>query len=461
MRDLSVARARRRRSSAVSLPTLYAYVSRGLIRSEREGAARRRRYLAEDVWLLNARKRGGATRRGAAQDALHWGMPVLESRLSVIHGGRLYYAGRDAVELAARATIEQVAALLWSGDLDSRAARRRRSRTDAARVAQRDGAGATAAAARGPAALPAAGGGARSVRVRSAADGGAARRGAASCACSPPRRRARARRRSRSRGVLQRRWAPRDAGAARLLDAALVLYADNGLNPSSFTARCVASAGSTPYAVVAAGLAALQGVKHGGACERAAGLLDEVRDARGARPPWPRACGAANRCPGSAIRSIPTAIRAPRTCSSSSPRIGRSRPRWRACARSSTRSREAMNERPTIDFAVVALCRALGLPAGAPLLLLGVARVVGWIAHGLEQYREGREIRPRAALVAWRSPAGLSERVAPASVPVAAQRRPACERWRIAPGRCARHRHGGRCYPFQAGAQRPCSGKPA
>ncbi|MFN8642613.1 MAG: citrate/2-methylcitrate synthase [Candidatus Binatia bacterium] len=56
----------------------------------------------------------------------------------------------------------------------------------------------------------------------------------------------------------------------------------------------------------------------------------------------------------------------------------------------------AMNERPTIDFAVVALCRVLGLPAGAPLLLLGVARVVGWIAHGLEQYQEGRAIRPRA-----------------------------------------------------------------
>ena len=69
----------------VSLPTLYAYVSRGQIRSEREGAARQRRYLAEDVWLLNARKRGRRDPAGAAQDALHWGMPVLESRLSVDH----------------------------------------------------------------------------------------------------------------------------------------------------------------------------------------------------------------------------------------------------------------------------------------------------------------------------------------------------------------------------------------
>ena len=36
----------------VSLPTLYAYVSRGLLRSEAEGGVRKRRYLAEDVWLL-------------------------------------------------------------------------------------------------------------------------------------------------------------------------------------------------------------------------------------------------------------------------------------------------------------------------------------------------------------------------------------------------------------------------
>jgi citrate synthase len=57
---------------------------------------------------------------------------------------------------------------------------------------------------------------------------------------------------------------------------------------------------------------------------------------------------------------------------------------------------ELMNEHPTIDFAVVALCRALGLPPGAELSLLGVGRVVGWIGHGLEQYHEGREIRPRA-----------------------------------------------------------------
>src|SRR5215468_11291167 len=103
----------------VSLATLYAYVSRGLLRSEREGAARRRRYLAEDVWMLNERKRARRDPARTVRDALHWGLPVLESRLSVIHGGRLYYAGIDVVTLATTCTIEQVAALLWMGDLNA------------------------------------------------------------------------------------------------------------------------------------------------------------------------------------------------------------------------------------------------------------------------------------------------------------------------------------------------------
>src|SRR5262245_66531733 len=102
----------------VSLPTLYAYVSRGLIRSEREGPQRRRRYLAEDVWLLNERKRGRRDPARTARDALHWGMPVLESRLSLIHAGRLYYRGKDVVDLARTCRIEQVASLLWGGELD-------------------------------------------------------------------------------------------------------------------------------------------------------------------------------------------------------------------------------------------------------------------------------------------------------------------------------------------------------
>ena len=41
---------------------------------------------------------------------------MLESAITLIQDGRLYYRGRDAVELARAATVEEVAALLWTGD---------------------------------------------------------------------------------------------------------------------------------------------------------------------------------------------------------------------------------------------------------------------------------------------------------------------------------------------------------
>ena len=96
------------------LPTLYAYVSRGLIRSEPTPGGRSRRYRAEDVRQLKAKRepQGGELDK-TAQQALHWGAPVLDSALTLIADGALYYRGVDATALARDASVEQVARLLW------------------------------------------------------------------------------------------------------------------------------------------------------------------------------------------------------------------------------------------------------------------------------------------------------------------------------------------------------------
>ncbi|MGI2232193.1 MerR family DNA-binding transcriptional regulator, partial [Burkholderia vietnamiensis] len=97
----------------VSISTLYAYVSRGLLRSLPDGASKRRRYDADEVHLL-ARRRADAKRAGGvAERSLDWGVPVLESRITQIADGRLYYRGIDALTLAHDATLEETAARLW------------------------------------------------------------------------------------------------------------------------------------------------------------------------------------------------------------------------------------------------------------------------------------------------------------------------------------------------------------
>ena len=101
----------------VSRATLYAYVSRGLVASEPgPGPSRARRYPRGALDEFRGRRERNRDRELAALGSLHWGLPVLDSALTLIRDGRLYYRGRDAVELSRSAGFEQVAALLWTGD---------------------------------------------------------------------------------------------------------------------------------------------------------------------------------------------------------------------------------------------------------------------------------------------------------------------------------------------------------
>ncbi|HSQ32753.1 MAG TPA: citrate synthase, partial [Gemmatimonadaceae bacterium] len=108
------------RALGVTRPTLYAYVSRGLIRSEpAPGATRERRYARDDVARLRRRADERHNPDKVAAHALQWGMPVLESAITLIGGDTLFYRGHDAIPLARSATVEEVASLVWAGRLDA------------------------------------------------------------------------------------------------------------------------------------------------------------------------------------------------------------------------------------------------------------------------------------------------------------------------------------------------------
>lgn len=377
----------------ISVQTLYAYVSRGRLRSVSDGRSRERHYLSQDVWALKQKKlhRGDPVR--VAEEALHWGLPVLESRVSVVTDGRLYYRGRDVVGLATQCTFEQVISLLWLGDLTSPLPDATIEELPPAwREIDR--------VARTLLPLPAF---QLALPLASAHDPAAydlrphavQRTGARILSWLVATATHRRPGKTPVAGALQRAWAPK-RDIVPLLQAALILYADNGLSPSTFTARCVASAGSTPYAVVAAGMAALEGSKHSGAAERAEALLQEAGTPAGAARAVAARLRRGDEMPGFGHASYPNGD--PRgtllldMALKSCPRS----PVVAVAQKVAEAVREMVNQEPNVDFGVVTLCRALELPPGAPLTLLGLARTAGWIAHALEQYQEGRVIRPQA-----------------------------------------------------------------
>jgi len=176
-----------------------------------------------------------------------------------------------------------------------------------------------------------------------------------------------------------------------LIRRALVLLADHELNASAFAARVAASTGASLSACTLAGLSVLSGPLHGGVFSRVSLLAEEARQSG----------------PGEAVAArMAHGVAAP---GFGHPLYPEGDPRARAIfatfdappALAALRSAvvAATGERDNIDFAVVALTEALGLPDDAPFALFAVARCAGWLAHAMEQAASGTLIRPCAHYV--------------------------------------------------------------
>ncbi len=366
----------------VSRATLYAYVSRGLVASSPgPGPSRARRYPRADLDAFVQRRARSRDRELAAHDSLHRGLPVLDSALTLIEGGRCFYRGRDVVQLSRTETFERVAGLLWAdsadhADIFRAPAWRPRTEHPSAQALARHLARAadtpliTVAS---PDAVVRRGGG-RVVEgmfrsVGAWGDGSLAQR-------------------------LARGWATPHPPA---LDAALILCADHELNVSAFTARCVASADAGLEQVVLAALCALRGRRHGGLTERVEALVaDAGRD--GPRRAAARALGADGALAGFGHPLYPDGDPRGAELLRIADLIGADA----AADGLVALARDELGQEPTLDFGLAALARRLDLPNGSAFCLFALGRTVGWIAHALETRGDGRLIRPRSRYVGIR-----------------------------------------------------------
>ena len=368
----------------IKLDTLYAYVSRGRLNSVGVAGSRERRYRTEDVEALLALRDGQRPERATEAEAL---MPVIASSICLIDNGWFYYRGEDVVRLAEVATLEEVATLLWraetssGGDVDrgtpsppeiSVSGLIERCQIRLAWMADKD--------------LPALdltrGGVIRTGR-------GIIRELAACIALTAPSSEPIHRQLANAWGL--------DAAKADILRRCLVLIADHELNASTFVARCVASTGATPYAVVSAALGALSGRRHGGASARAEALFTEI--ARGGDP---MAVMAGRLARGEDLPAFGQFLypngdpRAAAILDAVVRIVPGTRNLIEAAATAGTR---LTGRHPNVDFALAAVATGLGLPQSSALALFVVGRTVGWIAHAIEQYESGILIRPRARYV--------------------------------------------------------------
>jgi citrate synthase len=193
-----------------------------------------------------------------------------------------------------------------------------------------------------------------------------------------------------------------EPGIVEAFETSLILYAEHSFNASAFTARVVTSTLSDIYSAVTAAIGALKGPLHGGANEAVMDMLNEIAIPDNAAPWLEEALAAKRKIMGFGHRVY---------------KNGDSRvPAMRAALGRIAELRDGDGQRliDVYETLAAAMYQAKGLhpnldyPAGPAYHLIGfdtptftpvfvAARLPGWTAHIAEQLAGNSLIRPLAA----------------------------------------------------------------
>lgn len=366
----------------VSLETLYAYVSRKLVRSQKVPNSRKRQYWLEDIEKLK-----GKVERPENE------FLVPRSSITLIRPDGPFYRGRNAIELAETETLESICALLWEDELGEK------SEADALHFSD------------------------VYHRVGASLEGVSIIEKA--CALLPLLERANPRSFDLSHpgycrtGMQVMRWFSAIASGALepsdepihlvighslnaseplidIIRRVLVISADHELDPTTYAVRAVANTGVSAYQAVLAGLAASQGRRLTfGRWDSLSRMMNEIIEGSN---------------PGEAIlgrfrEGEPIYGFGSRIYPAGDPRavallrwlddaFGESDVEFRRLKDAISIAREVIGEEPDFVIPLSFLGRKLG-QTGNEVILLRTARLGGWIAHAIEQYLSQDLIRPR------------------------------------------------------------------
>jgi citrate synthase len=204
---------------------------------------------------------------------------------------------------------------------------------------------------------------------------------------------------------------PVEPAMAEALDTYWTALIDNGLNTSAFTARVIASSRASLASAALGAYCAFTGPLHGGAPGPTLDLLDEVA-ASGDVAAWAeRKLAAGGRLMGFGHRVFkdgdPRALILRDALRRLGARLGPAAGRLAFAAEVEGAVAAAFAKlkpgrpplQPNVEINAALLLDAVGLPRDAFMPVFAVARCAGWLAHAMEQQREGRLIRPSSAYI--------------------------------------------------------------
>lgn len=385
--------------------TLYAYVSRGVLTSERGDTGST--FDALEVEAL-ADARGARARRAAAGSAAAATEPsepsdagrplmVIDSPITLLHGDDLYFRGRRATELARGTGFERAVELLWDTGLevpetavrteahfapDRQVMSRARAAGDllgpSARLLDRLALTVQIAASYDPL---------RDDLARDAVHSSARRLIAEMVAVLPLRGDPAHPEAPLARHLWSRLSEQEPTpGDVALLDSLLVLSMDHDLATSTMAARVAASGRANPYAALSAALGAVDSTHHGSASAAAVELLRESLDSGQPEKALASRIRAGRLLPG--FGHLVYRERDPRAVFAfeAMGRLPRYRVATAGAARLTAIVRSRLPRPANVDLALATFVVGAGLPDDAGQVIFAVARTAGWIAHIVDEY---------------------------------------------------------------------------
>jgi citrate synthase len=397
----------------IKTQTLYAYVSRGLIRTAMRHGAQASLYHRDDIEALRLGKRGGPPAGDKGDRAVRWGggTQVVQTAVTAIDPAGPRYRGKLAVELAqTRRPFEDCVELLWTGALPRQSlvwqppvpystfetlvasfaglARRCTTRQLLALVAQTYG----ACSGRSPETAIGAPGlaGRQVIQVMATTLGLLGEHPHFDLAREPE---------AVAATLARSMRLPPTPEVLRLIDAALILSADHELAPSTYAARIAASAGGDIFACTVTALGTFEGPLTGFACDEAEQTLRQADSVTTYLQSLKELAERKEGVPGYNHplydQADPRATHLLALAKGISPLP----PQARLILDCIDAGVVKMQLSPSLAVGLVALAAALDMPTGAPGAVMAVGRASGWIAHVFEQRLTGYLVRPRTKYV--------------------------------------------------------------
>ncbi|WP_326542736.1 citrate synthase [Pseudorhodoferax sp.] len=392
--------------------TLYAYVSRGLIRAVNNPGSKASLYYRQDLDALRLRGRTREAARGTAERSLRvGGDAVLQTTITGITPQGPLYRGLLATDLALHGRpFESVVELLCTGTLPARSipwavlappepfasfARaiaatapsnnpRRIFALAIESLASCQGANAELHA--GAAILAAR----QIIQVMTAAAGTLRERPAFEIP-----------RAGETLAALLTRaiGAPADGPVAEVVNTALIVCADHELAPSTFAARIAASAGADLYSCIGSALGAFEGLQTGLGCDLAEALLRECSSPARYAEALRAVAERKQPLPGYNHALYPEGDPRAAFLFDLVRRAGPAAPRGAFVLGCIKAARDKLNASPGLSVAMAAVAVAFDLVPRSAGALMAIGRTAGWVAHAFEQRMAGFLVRPRAEYV--------------------------------------------------------------